>query len=125
MRAPISWLRDRVALPEDLTGRDLAEVFTGAGLQVETVETIGDGVGPLVVGRVVDFVDQPQKNGKLIRWCHVDVGPAQAPDVPPAPVEDIRCPPACAASSAARTTSRSVTWWSSGCPAPCWRVASR
>ena len=28
MRAPISWLRDRVALPEDLTGRDLAEVFT-------------------------------------------------------------------------------------------------
>ena len=87
MRAPISWLRDRVALPEDLTGRDLAEVFTGAGLQVETVETIGDGVGPLVVGRVLDFVDQPQKNGKLIRWCHVDVGPAHAPETPPAPVE--------------------------------------
>src|SRR5690606_37686878 len=30
--------------------------------------------GPLVVGRVVEYVDEPQKNGKVIRWCQVDVG---------------------------------------------------
>ncbi|MFT4294994.1 MAG: phenylalanine--tRNA ligase subunit beta, partial [Micropruina sp.] len=83
----MSWLRDWVALPEQISGRELGEVLTRAGLEVETVEQIGAGVGPLVVGRVVDFVDQPQKNGKVIRWCHLDVGAAQAPDKPPAPVE--------------------------------------
>jgi len=88
MRAPISWLRDWVELPADLTGRKLAEVLIRAGLEVETVESLGAGVGPLVVGRVVDFADEPQKNGKLIRWCHVDVGPARAPETPPAPVDD-------------------------------------
>ena len=86
MRAPMSWLRDWVALPAELTGRELAEVLIRAGLEVETVESLGEGVGPLVVGRVVDFVDEPQKNGKIIRWCHLDVGAAQAPATAPAPV---------------------------------------
>lgn len=86
MRAPMSWLRDWVALPEHTTGRELADALVRAGLEVETVEAIGEGVGPLVVGRVVDFVDEPQKNGKIIRWCHLDVGAAQAPDTAPAPV---------------------------------------
>ena len=35
----------------------------------------GDITGPLVVGRVLSCVDEPQKNGKTIRWCTVDVGP--------------------------------------------------
>jgi len=34
----------------------------------------GDISGPLVVGRVLDLVEEPQKNGKTIRWCQVDVG---------------------------------------------------
>ena len=34
----------------------------------------GDVRGPLVVGRVLAFADEPQKNGKTIRWCQVDVG---------------------------------------------------
>ncbi len=88
MRAPMSWLRDWVALPEHVTGQELSEVLIRAGLEVETVDSVGEGVGPLVVGRVVDLVDEPQKNGKIIRWCHVDVGAALAPDVPPAPVAD-------------------------------------
>ena len=83
----MSWLRDWVALPEQITGRELAEVLIRAGLEVETVEQVGAGVGPLVVGRVVDFVDEPQTNGKIIRWGHVDVGAAQAPATPPVPVE--------------------------------------
>ena len=84
----MSWLRDWVALPAELTGRELAEVLIRAGLEVETVESLGEGVGPLVVGRVVDFVDEPQRNGKVIRWCHLDVGAANAPEKPPAPVAD-------------------------------------
>src|SRR5699024_2004363 len=31
--------------------------------------------GPLVVGRVLELVGEPQKNGKTINWCRVDVGP--------------------------------------------------
>ena len=75
MRAPLSWLRDYAALAEDLDGRGLAEHLIRAGLEVETVEQAGaDVTGPLVVGRVLSYVDEPQKNGKVIRWCRVDVG---------------------------------------------------
>ncbi len=76
MRAPLGWLRDYAALAEDLDGRSLAEALIRAGLEVETVEQAGaDVTGPLVIGRVLSFVDEPQKNGKVIRWCRVDVGP--------------------------------------------------
>lgn len=76
MKAPLSWLRDYAALPDEVDGRGLAEQLIRAGLEVETVETAGtDVTGPLVVGRVLSYVDEPQKNGKVIRWCRVDVGP--------------------------------------------------
>ncbi len=75
MRAPLSWLRDYAALPDEIDGRGLAEQLIRAGLEVETVEQAGADVsGPLVVGRVLSYVDEPQKNGKVIRWCRVDVG---------------------------------------------------
>jgi phenylalanyl-tRNA synthetase beta chain len=77
MRAPLSWLRDYVALPPTVTGEDLGQALIQAGLEVELVEHPGADVsGPLVVGRVLEFVDEPQKNGKTIRWCRVDVGAA-------------------------------------------------
>lgn len=75
MKAPMSWLRDLVTLPADVTTATLAEQFTNVGLTVERVESTDSPVtGPLVVGRVLSYVDEPQKNGKLIRYCRVDVG---------------------------------------------------
>ena len=75
MKAPISWLADHAKLPADLTPRELADALIRAGLEVESVESGGDSlVGPIVVGRVLSFEDEPQKNGKTIRWCQVDVG---------------------------------------------------
>ncbi|MGC4155060.1 MAG: phenylalanine--tRNA ligase subunit beta, partial [Propionicimonas sp.] len=75
MRAPLGWLREWTDLPESITGRELAEVLIRAGLEVETVEEAGaDITGPVVVGRVLASVDEPQKNGKTIRWVQVDVG---------------------------------------------------
>jgi phenylalanyl-tRNA synthetase beta chain len=45
-----------------------------AGLEVETVETLGAGViGPLVVGHVVS-IEELTEFKKPIRWCQVDVG---------------------------------------------------
>jgi len=86
MRAPLSWLAEHVDLPAGMTGRELGEVLIRAGLEVETVETMGaDITGPVVVGRVLKSVDEPQTNGKTIRWVQVDVGPAHNephPDYP-------------------------------------------
>ncbi len=76
MRVPLSWLREYVELPADVTAADLAARLTDLGLKLEALERPGSDIeGPLVVGRVLAFDDEPQKNGKVIRWCRVDVGP--------------------------------------------------
>ena len=73
MRVPISWLREYVDLPQDVSPRQLADRLLAAGLEVETVEVI-DVAGPLVVGVVKAFEVETHANGKSIRWCQVDVG---------------------------------------------------
>ncbi|MGH3509927.1 MAG: phenylalanine--tRNA ligase subunit beta [Nocardioidaceae bacterium] len=76
MRAPVSWVRDYVDLPADLSATDLARRLTALGLKLEALTTPGSDVsGPLVVGRVLSYADEPQSNGKTIRWCRLDVGP--------------------------------------------------
>jgi phenylalanyl-tRNA synthetase beta chain len=76
MRAPLSWLREYAALPDDLDGRTLAEALIRAGLEVETVEHVGAEIsGPLVIGKVLAYEVEVHSNGKSIRWCQVDVGP--------------------------------------------------
>ena len=75
MKAPYSWLTEYAELNHDITVHSLANAFTEAGLQVEKIEDPSQAIsGPVVVGKVLDFVDEPQKNGKVIRWCHVDLG---------------------------------------------------
>lgn len=75
MRVPMSWLRELITLPANVTTAQVADALTRAGLQVERIEVTGADVsGPVVVGRVLEFTEQPQRNGKVIRWCQVDVG---------------------------------------------------
>jgi phenylalanyl-tRNA synthetase beta chain len=75
MRAPLSWLRELVEIPSGETGRDVAARLIRAGLEVETVESVGAGVvGALLVGRVLE-VEELTEFKKPIRWCQVDVGP--------------------------------------------------
>ncbi|MCW2658681.1 MAG: pheT [Jatrophihabitans sp.] len=75
MRAPVSWLAEHVDLPEGITPRQLGDALIRIGMEVESVESGADALsGPIVVGRVLAFEDEPQKNGKTIRWCQVDVG---------------------------------------------------
>jgi phenylalanyl-tRNA synthetase beta chain len=77
MRAPVSWLAEHVDLPEGITPRELADALIRTGSEVESVESGAEGLsGPLLVGRLLSFEDEPQKNGKTIRWCQVDVGEA-------------------------------------------------
>jgi phenylalanyl-tRNA synthetase beta chain len=75
MKAPVSWLAEHVEIPPGSTPRQIADAIIRIGLEVETVEVGAEGLsGPIFVGRVLSFADEPQKNGKTIRWCQVDVG---------------------------------------------------
>ncbi len=72
-RIPLGWLGEHVALPAGLAAEQLAADLVRVGLEEEAVHTSGV-TGPVVVGRVVDLTPEPQKNGKTINWCRVDVG---------------------------------------------------
>lgn len=73
MRVPLPWMGEYVTLPEGVPAEQVAADLVRVGLEEEAVHG-GDITGPLVVGRVLEFADEPQKNGKVIRWCSVDVG---------------------------------------------------
>ncbi|WP_310963335.1 phenylalanine--tRNA ligase subunit beta [Nocardioides terrisoli] len=83
MRAPVSWIREYVDLPDDVTAADLAARLTALGLKLEALDRPGhDITGPLVIGRVLSREPEPQKNGKTINWCQVDVGVANGTGEP-------------------------------------------
>ncbi|MFJ6741861.1 phenylalanine--tRNA ligase subunit beta [Streptomyces sp. NPDC091279] len=82
MRVPLSWLREYVDLPATETGRDVQAKLVSAGLEVETVEQLGDGLkGPLVVGQVLT-IEELEGFKKPIRFCTVDVGMANGSGEP-------------------------------------------
>ena len=73
MRVPISWLREFVDVPLDVTPEDVHAALVSVGFEEETIHRFGLS-GPIVVGRVLEFTPEPQSNGKTINWCQVDVG---------------------------------------------------
>jgi phenylalanyl-tRNA synthetase beta chain len=75
MRVPLSWLREFVDVPTDASPEQVLADLVRVGFEEEDVHRF-DLQGPIVVGEVVDFVEEPQSNGKTIRWCQVDVGPS-------------------------------------------------
>jgi len=76
MRVPISWLREFVDVPLDVTPEDVHAALVSVGFEEETIHRFGLS-GPIVVGRVLEFTPEPQTNGKTINWCQVDVGDAE------------------------------------------------
>ncbi len=73
MRVPLPWLGEYVGLPAGVTGEQVAADLVRVGLEEEAIH--GAAVsGPLVVGQVLTIAEEPQRNGKTIRWCSVDVG---------------------------------------------------
>src|SRR4051812_27978065 len=83
VKTPVSWIREYVELPPDVTTEQLAARLTALGLKVESIEKPGENIrGPLVVGQVLTMEPEPQKNGKTIEWCQVDVGDANGTGEP-------------------------------------------
>lgn len=74
MRVPLSWLAEYVDLPPGTSLDEVHAALVRVGLEEEDVHTF-DLQGPIVVGEVLDFVEEPQSNGKTIRWCQVRVAP--------------------------------------------------
>jgi len=81
MRVPLSWLAEHVELPAEITPEAVHEALVSVGLEEEALHTFGVS-GPVVVGQVLEFVDEPQSNGKTIRWCQVKVAEKDGPDAP-------------------------------------------
>ncbi|WP_263120648.1 phenylalanine--tRNA ligase subunit beta [Cellulomonas sp. RIT-PI-Y] len=73
-RIPLTWLGEHVELPAGTTAETLAADLVRVGLEEETIHP-AQVTGPLVVGEVLSRIPEPQKNGKTINWCQVDVGP--------------------------------------------------
>ncbi|WP_404438640.1 phenylalanine--tRNA ligase subunit beta [Microbacterium aerolatum] len=73
MRVPLSWLREYVDMAADATAEDVFASLVSVGFEEEELHGF-ELSGPVVVGQVLSFDEEPQKNGKTIRWCQVDVG---------------------------------------------------
>ena len=83
MKAPLSWIKEYVDVPADVTTEEITARLTLTGLKLEGIHSPGAEItGPLVVGRVLTMEPEPQKNGKTINWCTVDVGDANGTGEP-------------------------------------------
>jgi phenylalanyl-tRNA synthetase beta chain len=79
VRVPLSWLRDFA--PFDGDPADLAATLDDLGLVVEEVERVGEGLGDVVVVRVLDI--SPIAGADKIRRVVVDTGDVDAPGADP------------------------------------------
>lgn len=71
----MSWLGEFVDLGDCKTPHDVMAQLVRVGLEEEGAHG-GELSGPIVVGEVLEFVEEPQANGKTIRWCQVRVAEA-------------------------------------------------
>ena len=76
MRAPLSWLRDFAPFPDDVGA--LRAALDDLGLVVEAVEHVGEGLGDVVVSRVLEI--SPIEGADKIRLVIVDAGGRAARD---------------------------------------------
>lgn len=70
MRASIKWLKDYVEFSQ--TPEALADLMTMAGVPVENIEYLGQGIENVVTGRIVEALPHP--NADRLTVCKVDIG---------------------------------------------------
>ncbi len=75
MRVPLSWLRDFA--PFDLDPIALGETFDDLGMVVEGIDRIGEGLGDVVVARVLDVRAHPKADRVRITEVDIGAGPLQ------------------------------------------------
>src|SRR5580700_4331079 len=81
MRVPLSWLRTYAPLPEPADATEVARRLTAAGLEVESVESVGHDIRGVVVAQVL-AIEELTGLKKPIRYCRVAVSEGQLADPP-------------------------------------------
>ncbi|MFD0786053.1 phenylalanine--tRNA ligase subunit beta, partial [Micromonospora azadirachtae] len=82
MRVSVSWLREYVDLPADLSTGDLTQALVDLGIEVDSVTDLRENVtGALVVGEVLE-IEELTGFKKPIRFVRVDVGAANGTGAP-------------------------------------------
>jgi phenylalanyl-tRNA synthetase beta chain len=79
MRVPLSWLRTYAPLPDPVDAIEVARRLTAAGLEVESLESVGQDIRGVVVAQVlsIEELTGPLNLRKPIRYCRVAVSEAQ------------------------------------------------
>ena len=76
MRVPLSWLREYVSLTEPVDTTEVSRRLTAAGLEVESVESVGHDIRGVVVAQVLS-IEELTGLKKPIRYCRVAVSESQ------------------------------------------------
>ena len=76
MRVPLSWLREYVSLAEPVDATEISRRLTAAGLEVESVESVGHDIRGVVVAQVLS-IEELTGLKKPIRYCRVAVSESQ------------------------------------------------
>src|SRR6516225_4415410 len=79
MRVPLSWLREYARLPGPVDATEVARRLTAAGLEVESLESVGHDIRGVVIAQVLSIEDLTEtlQLKKPIRYCRVAVSEAQ------------------------------------------------
>ncbi|PCJ52629.1 MAG: phenylalanine--tRNA ligase subunit beta [Candidatus Hydrogenedentota bacterium] len=70
MKFPLSWLKDYIDL--DVSVDELCDKMTMLGLEIESVESMGEGIQNVVVGHILDI--QPHPDADKLVICQTEVG---------------------------------------------------
>src|SRR6266536_1304368 len=76
MRVPLSWLREYVSLAEPVDTTEISRRLTAAGLEVESVESVGHDIRGVMVAQVLS-IEELTGLKKPIRYCRVGVSESQ------------------------------------------------
>lgn len=72
MKLSLSWLRDYVNIPDDLTPKQIADLLTLHTAEVETVENQGTAFTNMVIGKITEIKKHP--NADKLRIVMTDIG---------------------------------------------------
>ena len=77
MRVPLSWLREYAPLPEPVDATEVSRRLTAAGLEVESLESVGHDIRGVVVAAGAVDRGAGRTLKKPIRYCRVAVSESQ------------------------------------------------
>jgi phenylalanyl-tRNA synthetase beta chain len=88
MKVPLSWLREYAPIPEPVDAAEVGRRLTAAGLEVESVEPVGD-IRDVIVAQV-QAIEELTEFKKPIRYCRVATSDDQL-DADPQTLRGVIC----------------------------------